>query len=77
MLTPLQCENYPASRKTLKEFIGEVKTRALEAFENQDYQFEDLVERAAVVRDTSRNPIFDTMFTLNDMETSKIEAPGA
>ncbi|MCP4148737.1 MAG: AMP-binding protein, partial [bacterium] len=40
----------------------------LEAFENQEYQFEDLVNHVAVNRDTSRNPLFDVMFSLQKRE---------
>jgi amino acid adenylation domain-containing protein len=56
--------NYPSSEKIFEDFLLEVKQRTLEAFENQEYQFEDLVEKVAVRRDTSRNPIFDVMLNL-------------
>ncbi|NIM16717.1 MAG: amino acid adenylation domain-containing protein [Candidatus Aminicenantes bacterium] len=61
-INTLALRNYPRGEKTLKEFIKEVKERILNAFENQEYQFEDLVEKAAVNRDVSRNPLFDVMF---------------
>jgi tyrocidine synthetase III len=48
---------------TFDEFLADVKQRILEAFENQEYPFEDLVEKVEVNRDASRNPIFDVMFT--------------
>jgi non-ribosomal peptide synthetase component F len=48
---------------TFREFLSAVNRRTLEAFENQDYQFEDLVDNILVTRDTSRNPIFDVLFT--------------
>jgi len=60
----LAMRNYPTGEKTVEEFLLEVKERTLEAFENQEYQFEDLVDRISVRRDTSRNPIFDVMFNL-------------
>ncbi|MCP4155060.1 MAG: AMP-binding protein, partial [bacterium] len=62
----LPLRNFPSGRQTFIEFLREVKKRTLEAFENQDYFFEDLVERVSVTRDTSRNPIFDVMFTLQN-----------
>ncbi|WP_242293203.1 condensation domain-containing protein, partial [Bacillus cereus group sp. BfR-BA-01441] len=43
---------------------------------NQDYPFELLVEKLKVQRDTSRNPIFDTMFTFQDSSYSKISIDG-
>jgi tyrocidine synthetase-3 len=63
----LAMRNYPQGRKTFSEFLQEVKEQTLEAFENQDYQFADLVEQAAVVRDAGRNPIFDVMLLVNNI----------
>ncbi|MGV6887602.1 non-ribosomal peptide synthetase, partial [Bacillus velezensis] len=45
---------------------------ALEAYEHQDYPFEELVERLGVQRDTSRNPLFDVMFVLQNMERESL-----
>ncbi|MCP5054060.1 MAG: hypothetical protein GY940_43225, partial [bacterium] len=64
----LAMRNYPGGGKTVKLFLQEVKERTLNTFENQEYQFEDLVERAAVRRDTGRNPLFDVMFSMQNME---------
>jgi tyrocidine synthetase-3 len=72
----LALRNYPGADKKIREFIKEVKNRAAEAFENQDYPFEALVENAAVERDTSRNPLFDTMFVVQNMDFSPLEIPG-
>ncbi|MCP4153449.1 MAG: amino acid adenylation domain-containing protein, partial [bacterium] len=60
----LAIRNYPKGRKNYKEYLGEIKKNTLETFENQEYQFEDLVEKLLVRRDTGRNPIFDVMFNL-------------
>ncbi len=49
---------------TVREFIKRIKVLLLDSFENQDYQFEDLVEKLSVSRDISRNPIFDVMFSM-------------
>jgi acyl carrier protein len=58
--------------KTFIEFLQEVKERTLEAFDNQDYQFEDLVEKLAVKRDRL-NPIFDVMFTCQDQGSDNVD----
>ncbi|NOR44474.1 MAG: amino acid adenylation domain-containing protein, partial [Candidatus Delongbacteria bacterium] len=60
----LAIKNDLEGNKTYKEFLSEVKDNSLNAFENQEYQFEDLVEQVVVNRDASRNPIFDVMFNL-------------
>ncbi|MCP5049276.1 MAG: amino acid adenylation domain-containing protein, partial [bacterium] len=64
----LAMRNYPAGGKTVKAFLQEVKERTLTTFDNQEYQFEDLVERAAVRRDAGRNPLFDVMLSMQNME---------
>jgi amino acid adenylation domain-containing protein len=64
----LALRNYPSANKTFKEFLQEVKESTIAAHENQEYPFEDLVEKITVNRDTSRNPVFDVMFNLLDRE---------
>ncbi len=72
----LALRNYPAGEKKYVDFLGEVKERILKAFENQEFQYEDLVEKVAVTRDVSRNPLFDTVFALQNTGIQKIEIPG-
>ncbi|MCP5047730.1 MAG: AMP-binding protein, partial [bacterium] len=43
---------------------------------NQDYQYEELVDTLRVNRDVSRNPLFDTMLTLQNMEPRELKIPG-
>ncbi|MCK4260648.1 MAG: amino acid adenylation domain-containing protein, partial [Halanaerobiales bacterium] len=64
----LAMRNYPESKKTFKEFLMEVKENALEAYEHQEYQFEELVDKLDLRRNTSRNPLFDVMFVLQNIE---------
>ena len=74
----LVLRNHPVGEKPFLHFLGEVKEKTLKAFENQDYQYEDLVGHAAVNvnRDTGRNPLFDTMFVLQNTGSSEINIPG-
>jgi amino acid adenylation domain-containing protein len=72
----LALRNYPGGEKPFREFLREVRERTLAAFENQDYPFEDLVEKIAVHRDVSRNPLFDVMFALQNMDISELRIPG-
>ncbi|MFB6365159.1 amino acid adenylation domain-containing protein, partial [Paenibacillus elgii] len=67
----LAIRNNPAGDKTFLSYLAEVKESALGAFEHQDYPFEELVERLNVKRDPSRNPIFDTLFDLQNIEESE------
>ncbi|MGE5343975.1 MAG: amino acid adenylation domain-containing protein [Candidatus Omnitrophota bacterium] len=63
----LALRNFPAGNKRFGEFLSELKERTLEAFENQEYPFEDLVDHVVIHRDMSRNPLFDVMFTFQNM----------
>ncbi|WP_460267414.1 condensation domain-containing protein, partial [Clostridium tertium] len=58
----------PAGHKTFEEFLKEVRQTALEAYEHQDYPFEELVDKLGVQREMSRNPLFDTTLVLQNME---------
>ncbi|WP_340019605.1 amino acid adenylation domain-containing protein [Paenibacillus sp. FSL H3-0457] len=72
----LAMRNQPSSEKTVAEFLQEVKENCLEAYENQEYQFESLIERLHIERDLSRNPLFDTMFILQNMNMEKMKMDG-
>ncbi len=72
----LALRNAPGGDKTVEDFTAEVKTRTLEAFENQEFPFEDLVEQVEVNRDLGRNPIFDVMFSMLNLELQALEIPG-
>ncbi|BFH66555.1 hypothetical protein J27TS7_35290 [Paenibacillus dendritiformis] len=66
----LAIRSRPQGDKTFSEFLQEVKNAALNAFEHPDYPFEELVQELNAGRDTSRNPLFDTMFALQNMDTT-------
>jgi tyrocidine synthetase-3 len=73
----LALRNQPCAEKTITVFVQEVKEKTLRAFENQDYPFEELVEKVPVERDTGRNPIFDVMFTLQNMLEQPVRFPSS
>ncbi|MCP5053848.1 MAG: amino acid adenylation domain-containing protein, partial [bacterium] len=60
----LALRNTVNGEKTFRQFLLKVVKRGLEAFENQEYPFEDLVEEVSINRDAGRNPLFDVMFSL-------------
>ncbi|MCK4257388.1 MAG: amino acid adenylation domain-containing protein [Halanaerobiales bacterium] len=69
----LALRNTYQKNQTIAQFLEEVKENTIKAFENQDYQFEMLVDGLQLRRDLSRNPLFDVMFVLqniNDVEVS-------
>ncbi len=70
----LAFRNFPEGEKDYLEFLSEVKENALKGYENQDYQFDQLIEKLDLQRDFSRNPLFDVMFVLqNEGERNEFE----
>ncbi|HEX3044758.1 MAG TPA: condensation domain-containing protein, partial [Bacillota bacterium] len=57
---------------TVVEFLETVKANSLKAYANQEYQFEELVDKLNLERDLSRNPLFDVMFALQNMDNPVI-----
>ncbi|UCH94265.1 MAG: AMP-binding protein, partial [Candidatus Aminicenantes bacterium] len=72
----LALRNYPLHHLTLKEFLASVTRRTLKAFDNQEYEYESLVDQLQVNRDTSRNPLFDVMFYLGNIEFPIMDIQG-
>ncbi|ASA20601.1 non-ribosomal peptide synthetase [Paenibacillus donghaensis] len=72
----LALRNYPNNGKTFKQFLMEVKDSSLQAYENQDYPFDELVDMLSVRRDLSRNPLFDVMFAMQSVDVYSTELDG-
>jgi amino acid adenylation domain-containing protein len=68
-LNVLVMRSFPRKEKTFRAFVKEVKKTTMEAFENQDCYFENLVEKLSDERDLSRNPLYDVSFTLQNFDT--------
>ncbi len=58
-------------KNQFSEFASLVKQNLLGAYENQAYPFEKLVEKLNIDRNIDRNPLFDTMFTLQNIDISR------
>jgi len=72
----LAMRNKPKGNMNFKELLKEVKENALKAYENQDYQFEELIDKLGLKRDMSRNALFDTMFVLQNTGNMEIKIDG-
>jgi amino acid adenylation domain-containing protein len=66
----------PKRQTPFREFLRQTRATLLQAFENQNFQFDELVDAIGLSRDPSRNPLFDVMFILQDTETKPVEIPG-
>jgi len=74
-LNTLALRNFPEERKPFNIFLKEVKNRVLKAFANQEYQFDDLVDRLGIKRGGGRDPLFDVMFILQNQGIPEIQIP--
>ncbi|WP_342707226.1 amino acid adenylation domain-containing protein [Fontibacillus panacisegetis] len=66
----------PEGQKSYADFLAEIKETCLKGYENQEYPFEDVVDKVNVKRDMSRNPIFDVMFVLQNNEEEEVSTQG-
>lgn len=68
--------NQPRGELSFREFLTTVRSKTLACFDNQAYQYEDLIDELKVERNTSRNPLFDVLFSYQTMDRSSLELPG-
>ena len=68
---------HPEREKTFNQFLIETKEHFLQANEHQDYEFEQLVNSLVTRHDQSRNPLFDMMFVLQNMEIPELKLGNA
>ncbi|KAA6451957.1 non-ribosomal peptide synthetase/type I polyketide synthase [Bacillus swezeyi] len=69
----LVIRNHPAGRKTFDAYLNEVKENMLNAYQNQDYPLEELIQHLHLPKDSSRNPLFDTMFVLQNLDQAELK----
>ncbi len=68
--------NYPHGTLTFVEFLKRLKGTTLSCFDNQGFQYEELIENLQMVRDSSRNPLFDANFSFQNFEETTLSIPG-
>ncbi|MBA4538661.1 amino acid adenylation domain-containing protein [Bacillus aquiflavi] len=72
----LAMRNFPKGDSSFIDYLKQVKDNTLNAYENQDYQFDALVEKLALKRDISRSPLFDTMFSVQKLDDKEFDIEG-
>lgn len=77
-INPLPMRNFPKEEKSYGDFLREVIDNSIKAFENQDVQFEKLVDMLNLERNPSKNPLFSVVLNgLNLMQPGeKFSRPG-
>ena len=83
----LALRNHVRPDQTFRDFLSDVRQKTLDCLENQAYPYEELVSELDIIRDTSRNPLFDVLYayqnfegsedTLNEIESKVLSASGA
>lgn len=71
---PLKC--HIENGISFKDFLNTVKSNCIAAFDNAIYPFDKLVNDLKITRDTSRSPLFDTMFIYQNAGISSISFDG-
>ena len=64
----LAIKNHLEHHQSFEDFLNEVKQASVKAYENQDYQFEELVNKLGIRRERGRHPLIDAVFVLQNQE---------
>lgn len=56
------------SEELIKDFLNKTMEYSLNAFENQDYQIERLIEKFNIPYKTNRNPLYDVAFSYQNFD---------
>ena len=68
--------NHLSGKKCFIELLKEVKESTLNAFENRDYHYNELVQKLGYNRDPGRNPLYDVIFALQSIKIFPLEIEG-
>ncbi len=68
----LPMRNFPVKDKTFISFLKDVKENALDAYKNQDFQYDELVKQLDLQGDLNRRPLLDAMFALQNMDMPEL-----
>ncbi|MDQ0168365.1 amino acid adenylation domain-containing protein/non-ribosomal peptide synthase protein (TIGR01720 family) [Bacillus horti] len=69
----LALRNKLEPKQSFANFLENVRHKALHAYENQDYPLEELVSSLKLQVDKSRNPLFDVVFVIQNIDTPKMD----
>ena len=67
--------NYPKKDEKYIDFLQEVKKNVMKDFENKEYQFDDLVQALGIRKEANRNPLFDAMFVVENVNSIGDDEP--
>ena len=64
---------FPKQELSFAEYLKITKDNILKDWEHQEYPLDELIEKTGIERNTSENPIFNTMFSLLTKEEFNLE----
>ncbi|UCH98414.1 MAG: amino acid adenylation domain-containing protein [Candidatus Aminicenantes bacterium] len=65
--------NRVKGEKLFLEFLEEVKKNTIDALDNQDYPFDELVSKLGIKRESNRYPLVDVVFQLQNIPFQPVE----
>ncbi|GAA4279087.1 non-ribosomal peptide synthetase [Aquimarina mytili] len=69
----LALRNFPKANLGYTDFLSNVKSKVLQAFNNQGYPYEELIDELELGRDINHNPLFDVMFAYQNFENETFQ----
>ncbi|WP_339801532.1 amino acid adenylation domain-containing protein [Paenibacillus sp. FSL R5-0744] len=72
----LPVRGFPDSNQSFLSFLNQIKESTIAAYEHQDYPLEKLVEELKISRDLSQNPLFNTLFVLQNIPDWNLDLRG-
>lgn len=62
--------------QTFADYLRHVREAVLLAYDHQHYLFDSMVEKLDIERDSGRNPVFDVMFVMENIDLSLLRLDG-
>jgi amino acid adenylation domain-containing protein/thioester reductase-like protein len=72
-INTLPIRSRPEPHLTYRKFLEDVKKKTLNALDNQDYPYDQLMDILPIKRDLSRNPLFDTLFVYQNVNVEQMK----
>lgn len=72
----LAMRNMPSGDKSFRVFMEEVRENCIKAYGHQDYPLEMIIERLNTENQERENPLFNTLFVLQNLETPEVSLEG-
>ncbi len=72
LVNNLPIRAFPKNDILVVDFLKKVRTTVINAFANQDYPINELIENLNIKRDLNRSPLFDIVFSYMNFEQTRI-----